>query len=303
MRSLAAMVLLAALAWPAVPTAAQVVPPPPFTQVNGCIDITGTWSTRAVPITGTLSPTSVPPGSIATLSGSSITQPIDLTKPGLVLRAAPTLADVGTVDPADPSGPLLGQNDAGTAVSLAVTGTGSSEGIRLVTGTGSQSFWSVSDGTTTSYYLGLPNPPTNSNLTPITQLDIVVTLADTTWTAAGGVDLSLAEQSVAPSDLVVPSAADIASAPLRFVTTANATTASPVDLSATCWPGTTAVDPVPTGAVVPSASSAFATASVPAAPGVPTCLDTAITVTAGATATVDAPARCTDPAGGLAPRR
>ena len=300
LRSLAAMVLLAALAWPAVPVVAQVVPPP-FTQANGCIDITGTWSTRNVPMTGTLAPTSVPVGTAATLSGTTITEPFDLTKPGLGLRAAATLADVGTVDPADPTGPLLGQNDASTTASVAMTGAGSTEGIRVMTGTGTQTFWSVSDGTTTIYYVGLPNPPANTNLLPVTELDILVTLADTTWTAAGGADLAIAEQSVAPSDLVAPNPADIASAPLRFTTTANALTASPVDLSLTCWPGTAAVDPVPTGAAAPAASSPFATATVPAAPDVPSCVDTAVTVTAGATTTVDAPALCTDPAGGLAP--
>ena len=212
LRSLLAVVLLAALAWPVVPAVAQVVPPP-FTQANGCIDIIGTWSTRNVPITGTLAPTSVPVGTAATLSGTTVTQPIDLTQARPGLRSAATFAEVGTVDPADPTGPLLGQNDAATTATVALTGGGSTEGIRLVTGTGSQTFWSVSDGVTTLYFVGLPNPPTNTNLVPVTELDILVTLADTTWTAAGGSNLTVAEQSVAPSDLVVPSAADVASAP------------------------------------------------------------------------------------------
>ncbi len=300
LRSLLAVVLLAALASPVVPAVAQTVPPP-FTQANGCIDITGTWSTRNVPMTGTLAPASVPAGTVATLSGTTITQPIDLTQARPGLRAAATLAEIGTVNPADPTGPLLGQNDAATTATVALTGGGSTEGIRLVTGTGSQTFWSVSDGVTTLYFVGLPNPPTNTNLVPVTELDILVTLADTTWTAAGGSNLTVAEQSVAPSDLVVPSTADVASAPLHFTTTMNPLTTSPVDASVTCWPGTTATDPVPTGAAVPGASTPFATASVPAAPDVPTCLATAVTVTAGASTTVDAPARCTDPAGTLAP--
>jgi hypothetical protein len=233
------------------------------------------------------------------LSGTSLTQPIDLARVGSGLRVAPSLGAVGTIDASDPTGPLVGQNDITTQASLAVSGGGSTEGVQHLSGSGSQTFWVVSDGTTSSYYVGLPNPPTNTALTPVTRLDVAVLLPDTTWTAAGGADLALGEQTVAPTDLVSPDPADRAAAPLRFATTANPATAAPLDLSASCWPGTATVDPAPSGAVVPTASAPFATATVPKAAQAPTCLDTAITVTAGAIATVDALAHCSDPSGTL----
>ena len=70
-------------------------------------------------MTGTFAPSSVLAGSTTSLTGTTITQPLDLTKLGAGLRSAATLAVVGTQDPLDLTGPLLGQNEVSSTVSLA----------------------------------------------------------------------------------------------------------------------------------------------------------------------------------------
>ena len=110
------------------------------TQNFGCLGVTGTFSTFAVPITGLASPNPVTLGGTTTLQGTGITVQVTsaLVVAGVntgLVQAAPTLADVGT--PGGINGTTQGENavvvspgGANAGVHLTIDGTNTSEGTQ-----------------------------------------------------------------------------------------------------------------------------------------------------------------------------
>ena len=218
------------------------------TQNNGCLGVTGTFSTFAIPVAGTAAPKTIDPGQTTTLSGTGVSIAVDsaLVAAGVntgLVAAAPSLADVGTPDPNDAT-VLQGQNAVVAAtgsVKLQIKGTNTAEGTQTATNPAPANitFWVVNDSVTgvITIYTGTPNPPSNSNLTVVTSITVPIALADTTWTATGG-NIALSENLVVPSSLTKPTAADKTAAPLQILPKINGR----INVPFYCWPGAASAD-------------------------------------------------------------
>jgi hypothetical protein len=261
------------------------------TQSNACLGVTGGWTTFAVPIAGSASPTLVASGAKTTLSGVSVSISVDATlitagvNTGLV-QAAGSLAEVGT--DGGNNGTKKGENAvtaAAGAVSLRITGTNTTEGTQAAANAApiDTKFWVVSDGTSAKIYTGTPNPPTNSALTLVPSISVSVPLADTSWTSSNGGAITLAEENVAPSNTTAPTVADKNAAPLKLLPKINGA----INVPFYCWPGTQNPPPPASGTSMATASST-AIATVNGGAGGSTT-----TTAAGGTTTTTAPGSTT----------
>lgn len=275
------------------------------TQSDACLGVTGTFTTFNFPITGTMSPTTVTSGATTTLSNLGLSFKVDsaLVAAGVntgLVKYAPTLAAVGTPDPANPSGPTQGQNAvtaAAGAAKLSLTGTNATPPSQTASNTSAISFtfWIVSDTVTTKIYTGTPNPPSNSALTEVATISVPVAMSDTTWTSNGGGNLAVSQSSGQPSNLVAPTANDKTAAPLSFLAKIN----NLVNISFYCWPGTQAN--AAGNGMTPGTTSAIATATGPGGTTTTAAGGTTTTTAAGATTTTAAGGTTTTTAAGGTP--
>lgn len=289
LRAAAGAVALSGSLWAlTVPTA--TIARADTTQTDACLGVTGTFTTFNFPVTGSLNPTSVTSGATTTLSGLGLSFTVDAllvstgVRTGLV-QAAPTLADLGTSG--GTGGTLKGQNavtaDA-SAAKLVLSGTNSTEGKQTAANTASISFtfWVVSDGVTTKIYTGTPNPPSNSALTQVTTLSVPVAFGNTTWTSNGAGNIAVSQAASQPGNLVSPTPADQAAAPLSFAAKIN----NFVNISFYCWPGTQAN--AAGNGMTPGTTSAIATAAGPGGSTTSTTAGGTTTTTTGGTTTTTA---------------
>jgi hypothetical protein len=302
-------VLTAVLVAPAFATVLTFTAPPvaaDTNQDNGCLGVTGTFSTFPIPITGTASPKTIDADKDTTLSNTGIT--VNVTS-GLVVagvntglvQAAPTLADVGTAGGSN--GTLQGENAVSViagGIKLAVQGTNTSQGTQTAQNASAINFtfWTVNDGTTITVYTGTPNPPSNSNLVDVTAQGIPVkaALADTTWTGIGG-SLALREANTQPSSLTAPTLADKNAAPLQILSKIN----NAVNVKFYCWPGTASASGnalVPLGA---GPTSAIDTVTVIGGSATTSTSTTSTTLARSTTTTTAAPATTTTSPPGAVP--
>ena len=273
-------------------------------QNNGCLGVTGTWSTFPIPITGTAAPKPITSGGTTTLSGTSVTIAVDgvLVGAGVttgLVQAAPSLAALGTAGGA--GGTLQGQN-AVTAnpgdITLKITGTNTTQGTQTTSNPAALgvTFWVVNDAVSgvITIYQGTPNPPTNTNLTITTLIVVPIPLSDTTWTSNSGGNISLAETVSTPSSLTAPNVADKAAAPLRILPKINGAISVPFY----CWTGSASAD---TLSLVPGPASPIDTVTVNLPPLPPVCTSSSISVGLGQSATVNPGTTCSDPNGDFTP--
>src|SRR5207248_7306533 len=141
------------------------------TQSNACLGVTGTFSTFAVPIAATASPSSANVSDTVTLSNTSVTIGVDSTLIGAgvttgLVSAADNLADIG-VTKNDGTPDANAGVDAVTAaigaVTLKITGTNTSQGTQTASNTAAVSvtFYVTADavGGTVKVYTALSTPP------------------------------------------------------------------------------------------------------------------------------------------------
>ena len=155
------------------------------TQSNGCLGVTGTFSTFSVPIAGTAAanPGVANPGfatfgaDTINLTGASVTIAVDATLIGAgvttgLVSAAPDLANIGVErinNPADggtvpdPLGGISAVTTAAGKVTLAVSATNATPALQYLTNTGAvnTTFFvtaNVNDGTGVVVYTSVTNP-------------------------------------------------------------------------------------------------------------------------------------------------
>ncbi len=290
------------------------------TQSNGCLGVTGTFSTFDVPITGAAAanPGTVNPGSATigsdtiTLSGVSVTVAVDSTLIGAgittgLVSAAPDLAHIGVskinnppdgTTIADVNGGISAAAAAAGQVKLQITGTNVSPAIQTATNPASAgtTFYvtaNAADGTNVVVYSSVSNPAggldnSRTGVPLVGSLNITIPLGDTVWTPTGGGTAHFQEENVAPSNLTVPTAADLTNIPLVI----NAKINGAVSVPFKCWPGTvnTGVTPSP---LVPGASSDIASIGVVAPPTAPVCASPQATSVGGGQS-VSVSSNCTD---------
>jgi hypothetical protein len=248
-------------------------------QSNGCLGVTGAWSTFAVPITGTATPNpDVQPGPI-TLNNTSVSIGVDSTLLGAGVRtglvtAADKLADIGAIDNTGAVSPGAGVDAVTSAigsVTLKINGSNTAQGVQGASNPApvSVTFYVTSDavGSVVAVYTAISSPPsttpdptrTGTLLTGFLQVQIP--LASTTWTPTGG-NVVLSEQNVVPSSLTTPTSADKLAAPLRLTPKINGA----INVPFFCWTGTSTPLPAPNGTLVPAAPSPISTVTVVAPP-------------------------------------
>jgi len=253
------------------------------TQNNGCLGVTGDFSTFAVPITGTATPNPVtgtlpgPTYPSVTLSGTAVSIGVDSTLIGAgvttgIVSAADSLADIGAVkNDGTPATPLPGDPNPGVdavtsavgSVTLKITGSNTVEGVQTASNTApvAVTFYVTADslGGSVVVYTSISSPP-STTADPLRtgtvlsgSLVVPVPLGNTVWTPTGASPIVFAEQNSAPSPLTTPvSAANQNAAPLILLPKINGVISAPFH----CWPGTS-TGTTPNTALVPTGSSAI----------------------------------------------
>jgi hypothetical protein len=279
-------------------------------QNNGCLGVTGTFSQFAVPITGTASPNPVTVPNTVTLSSTSVSIGVDSTLIGAgvptgLVSAAPSLADIGT-DQSGSGGGLNAGVDAVTvaagSVKLKISGTNTVEGVQTAQNASpvNLTFYVVLDPVTLaiSAYTGISSPPSatpdpaRTGTLLVGNLPVTVGVSDTVWTATGG-PIVLAEQNVAPANLLNPGAADQAAAPLQLTPRINGHINAPFH----CWPGTVNPPPAANQPLIPGAPVALQTIAVQGGglPSSTTSTTPATTTPTSTSTTTTAPATTVPP--------
>lgn len=285
------------------------------TQNNGCLGVTGTFSQFAVPITGAGTPNpDTLPGAI-TLGGTSVQISVDsaLIAAGLntgLVTAAPSLAAIGT-SPSLTAPNGVGVNAVTAAVGdvkLKINGTNTVEGVQTATNTApvALTFYVVQDPSSlvVTVYTAISTAPsttpdpTRTGTMLIGALPVLIPLGNTVWTPSGG-NVVFSEQNIAPSNLLTPTAADQAAAPLILLPKINGA----VNVPFKCWPGTVAapVAPATSSPLTPGASSPIDTVVVNAPATAPTCTGGSATVGGNQTLVIDLTLKCTDVNGNWIP--
>jgi hypothetical protein len=265
------------------------------TQNNACLGVTGTFSTFAVPITGTAAPNPAngswpgPTYPTVTLSGTSVTIGVDSTLIGAgvatgLVSAADSLADLGVTKndgTSDQSAGISAVVAAAGSVKLKITGTNTVEGTQTAQNSVAVNvtFYVTADaaGGSVVVYSSVTNPPTvgGPNVPDPSRTGTVLSgallvpigLGNTTWTPNGNTPINFAEAQVTPSTTTAASltAADKAAAPLLIGPKINGS----INVPFICWAGQ-ATDATGT-AFTPGPSSTIASVVVNAPATQPNC--------------------------------
>jgi hypothetical protein len=197
---------------------------------------------------------------------------------GIISSANDTLANIGTANANNANGGVNTATVATGAAALNVTGTNTTQGTQTTHNTApiNTTFFAVTvvaTGVTTFYSSVSPAPnatpdPTRTGVV-MTNLMVTVPFGNTSWTPTGAGNIVFSEQSVVPTNLSAPTAADLAAAPIAIPVGGLL----PTPIQFHCWTGTATSPPAPAvGALVPSTPLAIDTVTVTAPPSAPTCV-------------------------------
>src|SRR4051812_11195484 len=174
------------------------------TQNNGCLGVTNTFSTFAVPIAGTASPNPATLGSPVTLQNTSVAIGVDTTLIGAgvvtgLVSAADSLAGIGATSNDGTATPNAGVDAVSVAagkVTLKVTGSNTSEGVQTASNPSpvNTTFYVTADsfGGSVHVYTAISKPPsttpdpTRTGTLLVGALNVPIPLGNTTWTPTGG---------------------------------------------------------------------------------------------------------------------
>jgi hypothetical protein len=301
----------------------------PVTQLNACFSpLTGNYATFPLPLTGTLSKTSLLPGETVELTGVSTGMTV---APGLVAAGIgagviswvtqPSL--IGTVDPVSGKN---GVNLVNNTTTVRLDASNTVEGGAELTGTASVQFFVVFDGVATVRIFVETSPGSwtgtgDTGLTEVPAIPVNIPVgpggnpaAPVVFTATGtGTSIQVTQRlGPLPAHLPGPGAPTLAERPLAPIVMLNGLSDGilpPISANFFCWPGQS-TGPVDPDTGLPTASTTFAPATaatviasavIDVPPTAPVCTNTSLSVGINQTAPINLAAHCTDVNGNIDP--